>query len=95
MKHQKKQTLRWARNACLGIIGMLCLTACGRVPAPAVLTKIQVERVTVPASLLTIAGEPAVPSSRMQSAAAGYLVHLKTNDDECHLDVAEIATTQQ
>jgi hypothetical protein len=31
----------------------------------------------------------------MQSAAADYIVHLKINDDECHLDVGAIAATQK
>ncbi len=74
---------------------MLCLAACASAPTATVLTRTQIERVMVPASLLTVAKEPAVPTSRMQSAAADYIVHLKINDDECHLDVGAIAATQQ
>jgi hypothetical protein len=94
MKKRKKQTRRWMMNACLGIVGMLSLAGCASSPAAMVLTKSQVERITVPASLLTVETEPTVPSSRMQSSAADYIVHLKVNDDECHSDVAAIAATQ-
>lgn len=94
MKNRKKAR-RWALNACLGVIGMLCLAACASSPAATVVTKTQLERITVPESLLTINAEPMVPSSRMQSAAAEYIVHLKVNDDSCHSDVAAIAATQQ
>jgi hypothetical protein len=95
MKPKKKQSRRWARNACLGLIGMLSLVACAHSPAPVVLTKVQVEHVTVPAALLSVDAEPVVPVGRMQSAAADYMVRLKINDDECHLDVGAIAVTQQ
>jgi hypothetical protein len=95
MKKQKRRAQSWARNASLGVIGMLCLAACAGAPTATVLTRTQIERVIIPASLLTVATEPAVPTSRMQSAAADYIVHLKINDDECHLDVGAIAATQQ
>jgi len=95
MKPRRKSARRWARNACLGVIAMLCLAACASAPAPGTLTKVQVERVTVPPALLIVAAEPAVPASRMQSAAADYIARLKNNDDACHLDVGAIAATQQ
>lgn len=83
-----------AINASVGIVAMLALAGCSSAPPPQVLTKLQIERVTVPVSLLLLQGEPAVPSSRMQSAAADYIVHLKINDDECHVDVGAIAASQ-
>jgi len=95
MRQKKKRTKSWARNACLGVIGMLCLAACASAPTATVLTRTNIERAMVPTSLLTVAAEPEVPESRMQSAAADYIVHLKINDDECHLDVGTIAATQQ
>ncbi len=82
-------------NACLAFGAMLCLAACASSPPAMVLTKSQVERLTVPSALLTVDAEPGLPSSRMQSAAADYIVHLKFNDDACHADVAAIAATQQ
>lgn len=94
MKAARKKKRRWMVNACLGVVSMLCLAACAGSPAAMVLTKNQVERITVPAALLTVDAEPALPSSRMQSAVAYYIVHLKVNDDECHSDVAAIAATQ-
>jgi hypothetical protein len=95
MKAAKKKKRRWMVNACLGVVAMLSLAACAGSPAAMVLTKNQVERITVPAALLAVDAEPVVPSSRMQSAAADYIVHLKLNDDECHADVVAIAATQQ
>ncbi len=95
MKRKQKRAQLWARNANLGIVGMLCLAACARSPAPTVVTRSEIERVTVPAALLTVAAPPPVPAGRMQSTAADYLVRLKINDDECHLDVGAIAATQQ
>ncbi len=94
MNGEKQFDRNWG-CAALNVIAMLCLAACASAPAPDVLTKLQVERVTVPGSLLTVAAEPTVPRSRMQSAAADYIVHLKINDDECHLDVGAIAATQK
>jgi hypothetical protein len=95
MRSVKKKKQRWRVNACLGVVAMLCLTACTSSPAPMVLTKSQVDRITVPAALLTVDAEPEPPASRMQSAAADYIVRLKVNDDACHSDVAAIAATQQ
>ena len=95
MKQTKMRAQRWALNGCLEVIGLLGLVACGSSPPAAALNKIQIERVKVPASLLTVATEPSVPASRMQSAAADYIVHLKINDDECHVDIGAIASTQQ
>lgn len=95
MKTAKDRKRRWTVNACLGVVAMLCLAACTSSPAAMVLTKTEVERVTVPAALLSVDAEPALPRSRMQSAAADYIVHLKFNDDTCHSDVAAIAATQQ
>jgi hypothetical protein len=94
MKAAKKKR-RWMVNACLGVVAMLCLAACASAPAAMVLTKVQVERISVPAALLTVDAEPSLPGGRMQSAAADYIVQLKFNDDECHSDVAAIAATQQ
>lgn len=82
-------------RASFGLALMLALSACNNPLPPQVLTKVQVDRVTVPVSLLSVPSEPAVPSGRMQSAAADYIVHLKINDDECHVDVAAIAASQQ
>jgi hypothetical protein len=94
MRERKKLARRWARNASLGIVGMLCLAACATPPPPP-LTRIQVERAIVPAALLGVQAVPAVPKSRMQSAAADYLLRLKLNDDECHLNLDAIAATQR
>jgi hypothetical protein len=95
MKKSKRLHRRWARNASLGLISFLSLAGCTRTLPPEVITKMQVESVTVPAALLTVPDEPVVPTSRMQSAAADYIVHLKINDDECHLDVGAIAASQK
>lgn len=86
---------RWVVNMSFGLASLLSFVACTSPPPPQVVTKLQVERVTVPEALLAVPDEPAVPSSRMQSAAADYIVHLKINDDECHLDVGAIAATQK
>ena len=82
-------------NTLPSFLSVLLLAACGIAPPQQVLTKMQVERVTVPAALLVVPDEPAVPHSRMQSAAADYIVHLKINDDQCHLDVGAIVATQK
>ena len=95
MRAKKNYTRRWAANASLGVVAMLCLADCASSPAGMVLTRTQVERITVPATLLTVSAEPGLPGSRMQSAAADYIVRLKLNDDECHSDVEAIAATQQ
>ena len=95
MRAARKRQRRWMANAWLGVVAMLGLAACTTAPAAMVLTKTQVERITVPVALLTVDAEPALPSSRMQSAAADYIVHLKVNDDECHSEIVAIAATQQ
>jgi hypothetical protein len=95
MKATKKIKRRWRVNACLGVVAVFCLAACAQPRPGLVLSKVQVDRVTVPPALLTVEAEPILPSSRMQSAAADYIVQLKLNDDECHSDVAAIAGTQQ
>ena len=95
MKPKGKLRRRWARNVSLGLISLLSLAACADAPRPQLITQLQLERVTVPATLLSIPDEPAVPESRMQSAAADYIVDLKINDDECHLDVGAIAALQK
>jgi hypothetical protein len=95
MKATNKKQRGWMANACLGVVAMLCLAGCASSPAAMVLTKSEVDRITVPAALLAVDAEPGLPSSRMQSAAADYIVRLKVNDDQCHSDVAAIAATQQ
>ncbi len=95
MQKRSKLKRRWAMNGSPGALLMLSLAACATEAKPQILNKLQIERVTVPAALLTVPDEPAVPAQRMQSAAADYIVHLKINDDECHLDVAAIAATQK
>jgi hypothetical protein len=94
MKNPRELRLRRLYDASLGLAALFCLAGCASPPPPQLLTKLQIERVTVPATLLTVPAEPAVPSGRMQSAAADYIVHLKINDDECHLDVGAIAASQ-
>lgn len=61
------------------------LTACGSAPSlPALLTRVQVERVTVPAPLLTCAQEPQVPSGRISHEdVAVYLLALAEAGDDC------------
>jgi len=94
MKSMKELRRRRVYKASLVLGALFCLAGCAGAPPPQVLTKLQVERVTVPAALLTVPDEPAVPTGRMQSDAADYIVHLKINDDECHLDVGAIAASQ-
>jgi hypothetical protein len=94
MKSFRGLRRRRAYKASLRLGALFCLAGCASAPPPQVLTKLQLDPVTVPAMLLAVPDEPAVPSGRMQSAAADYIVHLKINDDECHLDVGAIAASQ-
>ncbi len=69
------------------------LTACAQpAPAPQVITKIQVERVTLPAGLLTCAPEPdAGPPWTTQAQVADYLVRLEEAGADCRDTVNAIA----
>jgi hypothetical protein len=94
MKQKGKPRRHWQACALLTFLAPLPVVGCAVEAPPEVLTRLQVERITVPAALLSLPNEPAVPQSRMQSAAADYILRLKFNDDECHHDVASIALTQ-
>jgi hypothetical protein len=81
----------------LVLAGLLALTLCGCAappPAPPELTRIQVERVTLPPGLLTCMPEPAAGNFTLQSQVADYLVQLQEAGADCRDTVAEIATIE-
>jgi hypothetical protein len=84
------------RRSLYVLFGLVALAGCAGAPPPVVVTKIQVERVTVPAALLTVPDEPAVPvGATKQSQVADYIVRLKGNDDVCHATLEAISATQK
>ncbi|MFP5250229.1 MAG: hypothetical protein ACLGP3_10430 [Acidobacteriota bacterium] len=62
--------------------------------APEVLTRVQVQRVTLPAGLLHCEDEPRVTGYALQSQVADYIVRLHEAYEDCHDDVAAIAQTE-
>ncbi|OYV35523.1 MAG: hypothetical protein B7Z80_18110 [Rhodospirillales bacterium 20-64-7] len=74
----------------LMVLIALALSSCAPVPPP-VMTRIQVERVTLPPALLTCPPAPAVPVTNLQSVVARYIVALWQAGQVCRDDVASIA----
>ena len=82
----------------LWLSGLLsALTACAAPePAPQVITKIQVERVTLPAGLLSCAPEPDVgPAWTTQAQVADYVVRLEEAGADCRDTVNSIAAIEK
>ena len=79
---------RWMN---LSGLALLALAGCAVPPGPVMQTRIQVERVTLPAGLLTCASEPALNAWTMQSDVADYIVRLHEAWADCHADVGAIA----
>ncbi|HTQ70633.1 MAG TPA: hypothetical protein VMH92_03965 [Acidocella sp.] len=73
------------------------LTGCATSPAPPpiVETKIEVQRITIPAALLTCPPAPDVPiNPKLQSAVADWIARSYIADSACREDLAEIAALQ-
>jgi hypothetical protein len=83
---------RRARVCIVVTAALLMLQGCASaLPAPVVETRTVVEHVTLPAGLLTCAGEPAIGPYTLQSQVADYLVRLHVAYKDCRNDVAAIA----
>jgi hypothetical protein len=70
------------------------LAGCAAAPKPVVLTQIKIERVTVPAALLTCAAQPAPGNITLQSQLADYIIDLAAAGADCRDDVAAISRLQ-
>jgi hypothetical protein len=74
----------------IGLI-VLALPSCSAPPAPPVMTKVVVERVTIPAGLLSCAPEPQIGTITLQSQVADYIVRLEEAGADCRDTVSSIA----
>jgi hypothetical protein len=77
--------------ACALLIALVLAGCAAPVPAPIIQTRIQVERVTLPAGLLTCQAEPALGTWTTQAQVADYVVRLHEAWQDCHQTVASIA----
>jgi hypothetical protein len=77
--------------ACAALAGLVLLSGCAAAPAPQVETRIQVERVTLPAGLLACESEPSLGDWTMQSGVADYVVRLHEAYADCSNTVSAIA----
>jgi hypothetical protein len=95
MKIKRRATVLTLQG--LALAGLLALTLCGcaaPAPAPPELTRIQLERVTLPPGLLTCMAEPPASDFTLQSQVADYLVQLQEAGADCRDTVNEIATIE-
>lgn len=74
----------------LALICALPLMACADSPPVPPPVQIRVERVTVPAELLTCQAAPPVPDARDQAEVADYVVDLWAAGDDCRAKVRAI-----
>lgn len=84
----------WGNRASLAMLVLaFCLVGAlvGCASAPTVVTQVQVQRVTLPAGLLSCSGEPVITGYAMQSQVADYIARLHEAWADCHEDVASIA----
>ena len=90
MRVRTRKAVLAAQAIMLGGLIAVGLMGCAA-PAPIVQTRIQVERVTVPASLLSCTPEPAIDNITLQSQVADYIVRLQEAGADCRATVAAIA----
>lgn len=83
------------RTLIIGLAAMLAGCA-APAPQPQVITKIEVERVTLPAGLLSCTPEPSPgPAWTRQSQVADYVVRLDEAAQDCRNTVSSIATIEK
>jgi len=75
---------------CALLIGLLLAGCAAPPPAPLVMTKTVVERVTLPPGLLTCEPEPVVGPIKTQADVADYLVRLEEAGADCRDTVYSI-----
>ena len=91
MKGFGRLTLVGVQLVVLAGLIALTLSGCAGAPPPLVQTRIQVDRVSLPAGLLSCEGSPALGDWSQQSAVADYIVRLHEAWADYSQDVAAIA----
>lgn len=91
MKTRSRKAIALVQGMMLAGLVAVALSGCATpAPAPIVETRIQVERVTVPAGLLTCEAEPVLGPWNLQSQVADYIVRLHEAWADCSDTVASI-----
>lgn len=97
MKTRSRRAIVMVQGIMLAGLVAVALSGCSTpapVPAPIIETRIQVERVTIPAALLTCEAEPALGPWNLQSQVADYIVRLHEAWADCSNTVASIAQVE-
>lgn len=71
-------------------LSLLLCSACGTSKPPELLTKIQVEKVQIPAPLLSCPDDPDIPDPLNDQNLAGYILDLWSRGDSCSANLSEI-----
>jgi hypothetical protein len=93
MRIRSRRTMVVLQVLAIGLLAAVLLSGCATPPAPSVVqTRYEVERVTLPAGLLScLPAPPAAPVPILQSGVATYLVRLDEAYQDCADTVASIA----
>lgn len=74
--------------ALIAMLSALCLTACGSGPPP--LPRVEVQRLTVPAMLLSCQPQPVPPMTADDRQLALYILALADAGDDCRDRLARV-----